>query len=377
VWLNLEKAFQDSGLNRRVGLLRTLITTKLEDSKSVEDHVNRIISTAHKLKGVGMEINDEWIGALMLAGLPESYKPMILGLENSGLPITADSIKIKLLQDVKDVSENKKSVLMTKYSSKSTSQQRKGPRCFECNKHGHFAKDCRNKSKKGGNTDKKQKLITNEEATSSKQSTLMCNTLLLGETGQNEWYINSSASAHMTLCSNWLKDIKKIKNENVTLADKRIPVENQGDVHLDVSVCKSVATVKVKDVLYVPDVATNLLSVSEMTRRGNKVVFDSDGCKIFNDQNRIIATTTIVGNMYRLNRPENRHVAFTKAQKDSNLWHRRLGHISDDNLLRLAKGMASGIDICKIDCERCEISRVNSQDCLLNIQETEPKKFWN
>jgi len=86
-----------SKLNRRVGLLRTLITTKLEDSKSVEDYVNRIISTAHKLKGVGMEINDEWIGALMLAGLPKSYKPMILRLENSGLPITADSIKTKLL----------------------------------------------------------------------------------------------------------------------------------------------------------------------------------------------------------------------------------------------------------------------------------------
>jgi len=63
-----------------------------------------------------------------------------------------------------------------------------------------------------------------------------------------------------------------------------------------------------------------------MTRRGNKVVFDSDGCKIFNNQNRIIATATVVGIMYRLNRPENRHVAFAKAQKDSKLWHRRLGH---------------------------------------------------
>jgi len=103
-----------------------------------------------------MEINDEWIGALMLAGLPESYKPMILGLENSGLPITTNSIKTKLLQNVKDVSENKKSLLISKYSSKSTPQQRKGP-SFECNKHDHFAKDCRNKSKKGENIDKKKK----------------------------------------------------------------------------------------------------------------------------------------------------------------------------------------------------------------------------
>jgi len=29
--------------------------------------------------------------------------------------------------------------------------------------------------------------------------------------------------------------------------------------------------------------------------------------------------------------------------------------ISDDNLLRLAKGMTSGIDICKVDNKLCEI----------------------
>ena len=50
-----------------------LIITKLKDRQSVEDYINRIIGTAHKLKGVGMEINDEWIGALMLAGLLGSY----------------------------------------------------------------------------------------------------------------------------------------------------------------------------------------------------------------------------------------------------------------------------------------------------------------
>lgn len=43
---------------------------------------------------------DEWIGTLLLAGLPDKYKPMIMGIENSNTPIT--SIKTKLLQEVKD-----------------------------------------------------------------------------------------------------------------------------------------------------------------------------------------------------------------------------------------------------------------------------------
>ncbi|CAL1674592.1 unnamed protein product [Lasius platythorax] len=100
-WEKLKKAFEDTGLTRRVGLLRTLITTQLTNCASVNDYVNTVITTAHELAGIGFKIGDEWIGTLLLAGLPEEYKPMIMGVENSGTPITGDTIKIKLLQDVK------------------------------------------------------------------------------------------------------------------------------------------------------------------------------------------------------------------------------------------------------------------------------------
>lgn len=39
---------------------------------------------------------NERIGALLLGGLPEKYKPMIMGLENSESPITSHSIKTRL-----------------------------------------------------------------------------------------------------------------------------------------------------------------------------------------------------------------------------------------------------------------------------------------
>lgn len=46
------------------------------------------------------------IGALLLAGLPEQYRPMIMGLESSGTAITGETIKAKLLQDVQVTSCN-------------------------------------------------------------------------------------------------------------------------------------------------------------------------------------------------------------------------------------------------------------------------------
>lgn len=89
-WENLKLAFEDSGLTRKVGLLRILITTRLKDCSSIEDYVNTIINTAHKLSGIGLVVTDEWIGALLLAGLPETYQPMIMGIETSGNAITGD-----------------------------------------------------------------------------------------------------------------------------------------------------------------------------------------------------------------------------------------------------------------------------------------------
>lgn len=63
--------------------------------------MNDIVSNAHKLSSVGLTVSEEWVGAFLLAGLGDEYRPMIMALENSGLDITGDSIKTKLLQEVK------------------------------------------------------------------------------------------------------------------------------------------------------------------------------------------------------------------------------------------------------------------------------------
>lgn len=82
VWDNLMRAFEDSGLTRKVGLLKDLINTTLESSSSIEDYVNKIMSSAHRLRNIGFKVDDEWLGTLMLAGLPDVYKPMIMAIES-------------------------------------------------------------------------------------------------------------------------------------------------------------------------------------------------------------------------------------------------------------------------------------------------------
>lgn len=46
---------------------------------------------------VGFDITDEWMGAILLAGLTDKFQPFIMGIEASEAKITSDTIVSKLL----------------------------------------------------------------------------------------------------------------------------------------------------------------------------------------------------------------------------------------------------------------------------------------
>lgn len=74
------------------------------------------------------------------------------GIRSSGLAITADSVKTKLLQDIRKQETaalyvNKSNLQCAKQASDKVKKPNKGPRCYICNKYGHISKNCRNKKK--------------------------------------------------------------------------------------------------------------------------------------------------------------------------------------------------------------------------------------
>lgn len=170
IWDKLKGIFDDSGLSRRVSLIRTIATTKLDDCSNMEDYVQLIMNTAHKLNEINVALNDEWIGVFMLAGLPDSYKPMIMALENSGIQISADAIKTKLLQEYKPAEKSDSSKAF--YTSKKQLNKKKGGKnwykkssepstshsqiqCFICSQYGHKSFECPERKKKHNDTSTK------------------------------------------------------------------------------------------------------------------------------------------------------------------------------------------------------------------------------
>lgn len=133
----------------------------------------------------------------------------------------------------------------------------------------------------------------------------------------------------------------------------RINVFCVGDLKQSVHAAGEKREIDIKDVQYVPDMCVNLLSVSQMAKKNNEIVFNKHGCTIYNANREVIATGSLVDNMYKLDTYEKIDFACA-AKNETVLWHRRLGHIGFSNMsfLKNVQGVKLN-SIENINCETC------------------------
>lgn len=95
--------------------------------------------------------------------------------------------------------------------------------------------------------------------------------------------------------------------------------------------------IEIKDILHVPDLSVNLLSVSKMVKRGNSVLFDKNGCTIKNANNEIVAQCKEENGVYPLYEDAGTCMNTVQAD-DAFLWHRKLGHINFNAMKKMRDG---------------------------------------
>lgn len=359
VWNKLKQLFDDTGFSRRISLLRTLINIRLDNCETMTSYVSQIVETAQRLKNTGFEISDEWVGSLLLAGLPDKFSPMVMALEHSGLSASSDVIKTKLLDMSFDVGSSGgesalwsgkpkvgstahvKSKQMSMSSSNTKGTTCKQIKCYNCKKIGHYKNQCPNKIKAGA----------------------FSVAFLNRNFSIDDWYIDSGASVHMTAKRESLLEIRPVQDiKEIVVANKSsMPVMCTGDTQIVTCVNESQFDIPVRNILCIPNLTTNLLSVSKLIANGNKVLFGENACYIRNQQNVLIGVADLQNGVYKLNtvRSEKVLAAATIHTVDARRWHRRLAHINSIDLEKMKNGAVKGItytekaDITKSNCEVC------------------------
>lgn len=314
LWEKLQQLFDDNGFSRKINLLRNLISIRLENCSSMTSYVTQIIDTAQKLSGTGFEINDQWTGSLLLAGLPERFSPMIMAIEHSGINITADSIKSKLLDMASSTEEHDEVsgafVARSKFigskknkfaprknvnvgsTADSSKSNVKTVTCYRCKQKGHYRNQCTNNENNASNFKEKPRM----------QSNAFSAVFLSGNFNKNAWYIDSGASVHLTANENWVRNASyEQKNEIIVANSEKLSVLCSGDVKITTTTGDVDYDIIVEDVHCVPSLATNLLSVSQLISKGNKVSFFKSMCSIYNNKNELVATALLENGVYKVN----------------------------------------------------------------------------
>ncbi|KAJ2945209.1 hypothetical protein O0L34_g9278 [Tuta absoluta] len=338
-WEKLQAAYADSGLLRRLHLLRKLFNTRLENCTSMDEYVNGIRSTQQQLAEIKAPVNDEFVGVIMLTSLTEKYNPMVMALEGSGTKISSDSVATLLLkEDQRPSTSTKDSALYTSKPTPASKTTPVPPRpkhvCTFCKRHGHVVSECRNRKKKN-----KANFSTHVTLYSSFHSSK----------NPSHWFIDSGATSHM--CNN----IQSFSNfspqsDTVTVANnQQILSEGTG------TICVNSGNIeKISNALLVPQLSANLLSVSSMAGKGYATVFTSKGAQIYLEKGlkisgTVVATGQNYKGMYKLDISEPQQQAqLTNVRNETAvLWHRRLGHLNVKAMSTLKK-RTNGIN-CQID----------------------------
>jgi hypothetical protein len=171
------------------------------------------------------------------------------------------------------------------------------------------------------------------------------------------WYIDSGASSHMSGVREQFIELRQQTHElDIVLRDKRaVSVVGIGTVAFQ---RESLHPLKLLQVLYVPGLKKNLVSVSCIEEKGYVVTFRDEHVLLYPKGGNILEEKVIgvqYGRMYRMIwETSGAFVCMTSNKDLCELWHKRMGHLHH-GALRIAREITIGIlefsiehdDVCR------------------------------
>lgn len=358
-WNSLQQHFEKKSLAHKIFYRRKLYAAKMEKGASMINHVNYIKTLAEHLEAVGDPIQEKDLVIILISSLSEEYAHLITALETiADERLTWDYVRDRVVYEHEKLQSASAEVKQEKCDNAlltSNPQSQRKPfnprdkKCFYCHQKGHFAKNCFKKK----SDQKKSESANNVEAEDQKSEELNEIALAVSpgptkEPNTNDWWIDSGASRHMTPNKRFYSNFIKFKTPTqVNLADdKSVFAYGKGDIRIEVFDGSKKYDLSLKDVLYVPRIKKQLLSIPAMINKGAEVHFKDSTCAIIIDDN-IMKIGQRDGKLYKLNTKEMTTAYFTSegmANNSIKLWHSRYGHLGYGNLkLMSTKAMVNGL----------------------------------
>lgn len=164
---------------------------------------------------------------------------------------------------------------------------------------------------------------------------LMMVTMTGEERFKDQWYLDSGCSSHMTRRKDWFVNISpSMKNKVKFSNDNTMVVESICDVLIMRKDGKRLVT---SNVLYIPDMESNFLSIGQLIVKNYKVLVKDNIMRVLESGGRLILNEPMFENIafkIELNMMEQKCLE-TPAIRYEWLWHYRLGHLNFKDIRNL------------------------------------------
>lgn len=344
IWEALEANFENKSSTEKTMLLEEFTSFKIRSLSEVSAKIGEIQALAAKLKSFSVKIDDDLIISILLKALPESMKTW----SSTWRQVNAEKPSLNglitgIMAEIKTMKKPESSALVARTKSNWNNKTGGNSKidsstCHYCKKTGHWIRDCRKKK--------------SDDARKSKDGMALKATS--NDIESNLWLADSGSSYHMTPKLHWIHNYRPLENEQLV---------HLGDGHCLKAVGIGEVNTKVgtlKEVRYVPELKSNLFSISAVTKRGITVQYKREFIELSKNGKVIIKGSQKEG-VYVLNLGfEPMKVRALLAKGTLVDWHRRFAHISTDTIKEMAmKELVNGLKIEQGEEIKCV-------ECLLN-----------
>nr|XP_028952695.1 uncharacterized protein LOC114822485 [Malus domestica] len=172
------------------------------------------------------------------------------------------SVKLQNLKREFEYARMRDDESMSRYKGK--------PKCYNCDKFGHWARECI-----VGNVIQKANCANQTEVTGN---LFYANSAISENKMNGNWYIDSRCSSHMTGNADLLVNIRTNVAGKVQMpTSELVNVIGMGSLEIDTNKGKKY----IREVMYLPGLKENLLSVGQMDEHGYYLLFGGNMCSVY------------------------------------------------------------------------------------------------
>jgi hypothetical protein len=148
-WDILEKLYEGKGRNRKFMLLQELFKMSMEGEK-MDVYLRAVREKMSELSTIGLKLEEDVKLAIILNGLPERYRYLVVSLEKQEI-IDFDELTARLLEEEAKVDPRAAAGTMAMAARKVYKDPE--DECHYCGQKGHWKKDCRVRKYQKGHED--------------------------------------------------------------------------------------------------------------------------------------------------------------------------------------------------------------------------------